>query len=182
MKDTINARWLASSNRDIASCLVIFGACMNVTFIIKVKILMFVKWSYRSPQSSGLLSLEWLAYFQHIFQSVLDTSFWLPFLDPHLTTYHSKYRCPYYCFVIIRYTYLNGIVSLNLFSWDIVYKCNHATRMDTITTSIHPAEGCSNYNHETMQQNPIHCRSKKFSTTNEKILNWQKDFTCQSSV
>ena len=78
-----------------------------------------------------------------------------------------KYRCPYYCLVRIMYIYLNAIVSLNLFSEDIVYEYNHATRMDTITASIHSAEGCSNYNHETMQQQPIHCSSKELSITHK---------------
>ena len=31
-------------------CLVIYGAHMNILYIVKVKILNVIKWSYRSPQ------------------------------------------------------------------------------------------------------------------------------------
>ena len=54
-------------------CLIVFAARMNILFIIKVKILMLVRWSYRSPQSCELLNLAWLAFFEHIFQSLLNT-------------------------------------------------------------------------------------------------------------
>ena len=39
---------------------------MDILLIIKVKILMLVKWSYMFPYSYWLLSVEWLAYFEHI--------------------------------------------------------------------------------------------------------------------
>ena len=32
--------------------------------------------------------------------------FWCMFLDPHLVPYQLNYRCPYYCYVGIRYLYL----------------------------------------------------------------------------
>jgi hypothetical protein len=48
-----------------------------------------MKWSYRSPQSCWLLSLEWLAHSEQLLQSVpKHKSFWCPFVDPHLTPYH----------------------------------------------------------------------------------------------
>ena len=43
-------------------CLIIFSAHMNI-FIIKVKILELIKWSYRWPQLCWLFSLEWLLKF-----------------------------------------------------------------------------------------------------------------------
>ena len=46
---------------------------MLILFIIKVKLLVLIKWSCRSPESCWLLSPEWLAYFDHVIQSVLDT-------------------------------------------------------------------------------------------------------------
>ena len=40
----------------IATFLVIFGACMNISFIIELEILMLIKWVYKFPQ---LCSLYW---------------------------------------------------------------------------------------------------------------------------
>ena len=42
---------------------------MNILFIIKVMILVDMKWSYRFPQLCELLNLEWLTYFEHVVQS-----------------------------------------------------------------------------------------------------------------
>ena len=87
--------------------LTIFGAHMNILFIIKVKILVLIKWSYRSPQSRWLLSLEQLAY-------ILSTKcnlFWtyvflLSVLRPTSNHIPLKYRCPDYWYVGIRHVYL----------------------------------------------------------------------------
>ena len=79
----------------IAKYLLDFGAHMITLFIVKVKILVFVKWSYRSPPI--MLSLQWLTYFAHTnaisFKHMM--SFWYPFLDPHPTQYgcHTFFRC-----------------------------------------------------------------------------------------
>ena len=51
-------------------CLVIFGAHVNILFLIKVKVLVLLKWSYRPSQLCQVLSLEWLVYFEHIVQSL----------------------------------------------------------------------------------------------------------------
>ena len=76
-------------------------------YIIKVNILVVVKRSYRSPPSCWLLSLEWSAYFEHVVQSRLTTClFYVCFLDPHLSTYHSKFTCLCYCCVGVRHVYL----------------------------------------------------------------------------
>ena len=45
----------------IAIWLIIFGGHMNILFIIKVKVLTLIKWSYNSPQSCGLLNPKYLA-------------------------------------------------------------------------------------------------------------------------
>jgi hypothetical protein len=69
------------------------GAYMNILFIIKLKILVLIKWSYSSPQSRWLLNLEKLANFEHVVQSLLTTClFWCPSLNSHLnhTVYHSN--------------------------------------------------------------------------------------------
>ena len=56
----------------IAICLIIPGAHMNVLFILKVWILVLMKWSCLVPQLCWLLSLEWLAYSEHLAQSLLS--------------------------------------------------------------------------------------------------------------
>ena len=39
----------------------------------------------------GDLCLQWLAYFEHVVQSLWNTRlFWCPFLDPHLATHNSN--------------------------------------------------------------------------------------------
>ena len=50
---------------------------MKILFFIKVKILMLIKWSYMYPPPLPAPNL-------------LNMSFLVPFLDPHLTTYHSN--------------------------------------------------------------------------------------------
>ena len=46
---------------------------MKIFYIIKVKILVLIKWSYGSPHPWCLLSLEWLAYAEHVDLSLLNT-------------------------------------------------------------------------------------------------------------
>ena len=68
-----------------------FWSYMNFLYIFEAKIHALMKWSYRSPQSCWLLSLEWLAHSKHVLQSLSNTkSFWCPFVDPHLTPYHQN--------------------------------------------------------------------------------------------
>ena len=43
--------------------------------------LVLIKLPCRSSQLSWLLSTAWLLYFVHVVQSLLDTSFWCPFLN-----------------------------------------------------------------------------------------------------
>ena len=57
----------------IATFLTIFGAHMNISFIIEIKIFVLIRWSYRSPQLCWLLNLEWLSYIEHVIQSILNT-------------------------------------------------------------------------------------------------------------
>ena len=42
----------------VAICVIVFGAHMNLLFIIKVKILVLMKWSYKSPGLCGQLSVD----------------------------------------------------------------------------------------------------------------------------
>ena len=69
---------------------------MNILSIIQVKILVLIQYSNsRSPPPPSKLyslsSLEWFNIFEHVVQSLLKhMSFWCPFVDPHLTTYHSN--------------------------------------------------------------------------------------------
>jgi hypothetical protein len=56
----------------VAICYMMFGAHGKSLFIIKVKILVLIKWSYRPLQLRSLLSLDYLAHFEHVFQSPLN--------------------------------------------------------------------------------------------------------------
>ena len=74
----------------LAIWLLIYGIHMNILVIMKVKILKLIKWSHRSSQACWLLgilvSIFWGStpiIFKHM-------SFWCPFFNPHLTTYHSN--------------------------------------------------------------------------------------------
>ena len=58
-----------------------FWVHMNILYIIKVKILVLFKWSYRSPQLCWLLNLKWLAYFEHVIQSLFEHI--MPFWSLH---------------------------------------------------------------------------------------------------
>ena len=44
----ISTRWSADPNQGVATFFIIFGAYMNISFIINVKILVLIKQSYRS--------------------------------------------------------------------------------------------------------------------------------------
>ena len=59
---------------------------MNILFIVKVKILELIQWSYNPLQLCRLLNFEWLTKLEHIVQSLLKHMlFWCLFLDLHLT-------------------------------------------------------------------------------------------------
>ena len=45
----------------ITTFFMILGAHMYILFIIKMDILMLIKYSHRSPQICWILSLEWLS-------------------------------------------------------------------------------------------------------------------------
>ena len=73
--------------------LTIFGGCMNISFNIKVKILVLRKWSY-SPHPPPLLlcwqlSLVWLSYVEHAIHSLLST-----YLEAIPNNIPLAYRCP----------------------------------------------------------------------------------------
>ena len=64
---------------------------MNIVFVIKVKIVVLVKWSFRSPTLCSQLSLEWFSYFEHVDPiSFKHLIFLYSYLEPHLTKYHSN--------------------------------------------------------------------------------------------
>lgn len=63
---------------------------VNIVLIVKEKIHVLTKQLYRSPpQLWRVLSLEWLMYFEHILESLVNTCLLESFLDGQLTTYHS---------------------------------------------------------------------------------------------
>ena len=73
--------------------LVIFGAHLEILFIIKVKILEFIKWPSRFLQLRWLLSLEWLSCFENTIESLLSTC--ISGICSWSQTNHTplKYRC-----------------------------------------------------------------------------------------
>lgn len=62
MKHVINTKWLANADQAVATFLMILEAHVNICFIIKVVILVFIKKSFRFPQLCRLLNLKWLPY------------------------------------------------------------------------------------------------------------------------
>ena len=56
MKHAISTRYLGCLNLVCGHFLIIYGACMNILFIIKVKILVLIKWLCRYP--SIMLTIE----------------------------------------------------------------------------------------------------------------------------
>ena len=81
--------------------------------IIKAKIHVLIKWSYRSPLPYWILNLEWLTYFEHKIQSLLNTCFFGVHFRSAPNHIPLKYRFPNYCYVGFRHTYLN----LNGINW-----------------------------------------------------------------
>ena len=74
----------------VAVCLVIFGALKEISFIIKVKPVMHIKWAHSSPDYveycvPRMVIIFWICSpipLQHM-------SSWCPFLDPHLINKNS---------------------------------------------------------------------------------------------
>ena len=98
MEHTISAREMISKSPivPIAICVINFGAHIIILSIVKdvnVKILVLMKWSYRSPLPSLLLGPILGSIFWACSPILFNTCpFWCPFLDPHLTTFHSNIR------------------------------------------------------------------------------------------
>ena len=86
MKHGISTRWLANPNQGHSH---FPYDHVKILFIIKVKILMLVKWSYRSPQimptiEPRMIIIIWARnpiIFKH-------KSFWYPFMEANQTTHH----------------------------------------------------------------------------------------------
>ena len=94
-----------SKTMPIAICLIIFRTCMNIIFIMKVKIFVLIKWLHRSPQSS----LEWLSYFEHMLHSFWAHLFMMSVLRPTLIRIPLKYRWSIFllCWIQARLPYTN---------------------------------------------------------------------------
>ena len=90
----------------IATFLTNCGADMIILFIMKVKILVLMKWSYRYPQLCWLLNLKRLSCFEHVVQSISDTCFF----DSCSWSHNSKYRCPIKICNWIGHKYLIGSI------------------------------------------------------------------------
>jgi len=92
MRHAISMSWLVKFQIETMPLLIIFGAHMNVSFIIKVMNPVLIKWSNRC--APVMLTIEIEPRMVIIFWacspiSSKHMSFWNPFLEPHLITYHS---------------------------------------------------------------------------------------------
>ena len=83
-------RCLANPNGGRSHFSIILGAHMNISFIILMKILVFIKWSYEFPLSS----LYWFSCFEHIAQILLNMFFFIYVLGGTPNHIPLKYRCP----------------------------------------------------------------------------------------
>ena len=72
MEHMISTRRLANLNEGHIH-FIISGARKNVLFIVKMKILVLIRWSYRFFKSCWLLNVERLSCFAYIVQSLLNT-------------------------------------------------------------------------------------------------------------
>ena len=92
MEHTISTRWLATPKQGRSHFpLKVFGAHMNILFIIKVKKLVFIKWSYRAFNDFKVrVELKylyeskfkhWVFYSLHDHVRVLSLSQWCSLLD-----------------------------------------------------------------------------------------------------
>ena len=109
----ISMRWLANPNQGCTRFSHNFGAHKNDLFIIKVKILVLVKWWHWSLPTTltiepRIINIIWACKpipFKHV-------SFWYLFMEAHLTTYHSN------TFVIITYNmWLNKVCLPYWLNW-----------------------------------------------------------------
>ena len=67
----------------IATYLMILGAHKNILFIVNMKTLVLIKWSYTFLELCWLLNLERPKYFEYAIHSLCRTYFLYPFLEPH---------------------------------------------------------------------------------------------------
>ena len=65
---------------------------MNILYIVKEKIIVLIKWWYRSPQICWLLNLKYLSYSEHAIQPLLNTCL---FGIRSWCNIPQKYRCPH---------------------------------------------------------------------------------------
>ena len=73
-------------------------------FIVKVKIVFLIEWSYRVPLFMLIIALKWLAYFHHVIQYIFNSCvFVLRFTSTHTPL---KYRCLFEVRNPIRHIYL----------------------------------------------------------------------------
>ena len=98
---------------------------MSISFIIKMKILMPIKWSYMSPQwwwpwLPEMATIVWThmpIFFKH-------KSFWYPFLEEHQPQILLKHRCPIKRNNRIRHVHLSTVYFIFKTNF-ILFEFNH---------------------------------------------------------
>lgn len=104
----------------VAILFVIYGAHMIILFIVIVKIIFLMEWSYMSPPIRLISGCKMINKFWAYVQSLLNhTSFWCLFLIPHLITRHSNKG------VCLRWVVDLGMVTSNYSHF--VIKFGHCT-------------------------------------------------------
>ena len=82
---------------------------MNILFIIKFNIFVLIKWSYSFHPTMLTIEPRMVVIFQACSPiSFKRMSLWYPFLEAHLTTYHSTIG------VLIRNVFELGLSSLHI--------------------------------------------------------------------
>ena len=116
MKHALSPRWLADSNRACSTFLIIFGACLNILFIIEVNILLLNDHIDPSimltiePRMVGNFWALSLVSFKHDFLvSILRST-------PHCAPL--KYMCSFRMSNWIRPAYLSHYLGLNVSGWN----------------------------------------------------------------
>jgi hypothetical protein len=73
IEHTISTRWIANPRRAHRHFPHFFGAGVNTLSIIKLKLMVLVIWSYRSPYSILTIQLGMVLISKHVVQSLLNT-------------------------------------------------------------------------------------------------------------
>jgi hypothetical protein len=94
----------------------------------RVKVLVLIKWSYRSPELWWLLNPKWLACSEHMLQSCSTHVFLVPIFRSTPNHVPLICRCPYYCVCCIKQ---EGVIDhIHIFETRIIVLDLHQTNSE----------------------------------------------------